>query len=741
MAPLVRKSGCFGCLFSGSVGCLAFITGSVAAALIFAPNILGGSAARLIEKALGRKWDGRLEITSMDLAWTRPQTLSGVRLFDPSGDEVLRGSLSLPGFLKWERSEGLFRASVDLAELNVHRDLEGVSGLARAVGRGDLPWPQAPLDWELAEFRAQDGLRQDRPYELNWNLELGQWRDDRRPDFLLRLYGVSGKVTHSAAGETVLTATGQVSLSGVEGEFDVLWERAPDGQLGGHVIGEDLPIGVFEELLHGLVDLPLWCGESVDLSLLLGDRALLAAEQQPAPGEGVALLVELNSEQAQGRLLGRWSEGQVLAGAGGLATFEAQLPAELCRQFGARALPRNLALEPNGQPTWLWSAREFAWPLWNADAGARSSYTVQGKVLGGLTLTDGAGQDLAQLADGGFELTKSSSTPAQLFTSVSLRPTAADAGQPGARVEYGLRSDTEGAWPWAGEEVSYALDGFGLRGATLDKVLGLDGLLAELFGEQLEVQLSGKLRSAQTTPHTLSLASRGGLSIDGLEFQDGRLRFARGETRKLELPLGPQLARVLLQPALPLLVTLEPISKVLRLEATDLELAWREGRAYMTAGELVFDPGEVNALLHPGLAGLFEAQPQPGPSALILLPVRVRAEGGLLRYSELTLPLAGEECDLVGTYDRDTGHLDLATEATLLVAAHKLALPEGVRSVLADSAYVMEMSIGGTLGEPTLSFTAEVVGEFMIGGLQQLLRGTPIALLNGALQSLIEKDD
>lgn len=720
---------------------MAFIVGSVTAALLFAPNILGGSAARLIEKALGRKWDGHLEITSMELAWTQPQTLGGVRLFDPDGEEVLRGSLTLPGFLNWERNEGRFTADFDLAEVNVHRDLDGVSGLARAVGRGEVPWPLAPLGWEVAEFRGQDGLEQNRPYELNWNLALGQWSDDRRPDFLLGVHGVQGKVVHSAAGETVLTAAGQVSLDGLEGDFDVLWQRAPDGRVSGHLTGKEVPSDVLEELLSGLVDLPVWCGESVDLSLLLGERILLAAEQEVAPGEGVALLVELNSEHAQGRLLGRWSKGQVLAGKAGLATFEAQLPGELCSRFGAQALPGYLALEPGEPLRWRWSAREFSWPLWDADPGAQSNYTVEGQVLGELTLADGAGQGLARLADGRFELTKSGSTLAELSTSVILRSTAADASQPGARVEYGLRSDLEGAWPWAGEQVSYALDGFGLRGETLDEVLGLKGLLAEVFGEELEAHLSGKLRGGDSEPHSLSLANGDGLLIDGLEFQDGRLRFAKGETREVELPLGPQLGRVFLQPALPLLVTLEPISKILRLEATDLELAWRDGRAYMTAGELVFDPGEVDALLHPGLAGLFEAQPRPGPAALILLPVRVRAEGSLLRYSELTLPLAGEECDLVGTYDRDTGLLSFSTEATLLVAAHKLSLPEGARSVLGGSGYMMEMAIGGTLGEPTLNFSAEVVGELVNGGMQQLLRGTPISLFNGAVQSLIEKDD
>jgi hypothetical protein len=740
VAPLVRKSGCFGCLFSGSVGCFAFITGSLAAALLFAPNILGGSAARFIENALGRKWDGRLEIANVDLSWTGTQSVRGLQLFDPEGEEVMRGLVTLPGVLKWDSSEGQFLTSIDLEELNVHRDLDGVSGLARAVGRGQVPWPQAPLDWSVANFRGRDGLAQRRSYELAWHLALGQWRDDRRPDFLMRVHGARGKLVHTALGGTVLTATGQVSLGGLEGEFNVLCQRAADGAWTGHVQAEGLPSQVLEELAEGLADLPVWCGESVDLSVFLGEQALRGADQEPVLGEGTPVLVQLNSEHAQGRVLGLWSEGQLLAGDGGMATFEARLPGELCSQFGSRALPAALALDPGEELNWRWVARDYALPLWGAGATTPASYTVEGQVLGELTLADANGEPLARLAQGSFKLLKSSTSRPELHTSAILRPIQHTPEQPGARVEYKLRAESEVDWPWAGSEVSYAADGYGLTGSTLDAVLGLDGLLDELLGEGVEGHAAGDLRSSTSRPHRVSLGNTEGVLLEGLEFQDGRLHYARGETRQLELPLGPNLARVLVQPAVPLLATLEPISGRLRLEATDLELAWVDGGAYLVAGELVLDPGEVNVRLHPGLAGLFEAEPEPGPMPLVLLPVRVSAEGSLLRYSELTLPLAGEECDLVGTFDRDTGRLAFMTEASLLVAAHKLALPMGARSVLTDSAYILEMTISGTLGEPSLNFSAEVVGQFMNGGIQQLLRGTPISLLNGAVQSLIEND-
>ena len=720
---------------------MAFVVGSLAAALLFAPNILGGSAARLAEQALDRKWDGRVEIGSMDLAWTQPQTFRGLKLFDPAGEEVLRGNLTLPGFLKWDSSEGIFHASFDVLELNVRRDMEGVSGLARAVGRGQVPWPQAPLDWSLAEFRAGDGLAQGRPYELAWNLGLGQWRDERRPGYLLRVHGVRGHISHGAHGKTVLTASGEVSLGGLEGHFDVLWERAQDGELSGHLIAEGLPSGVLAELAQGLAELPMWCGMSVDLKLLLGKRALEEAQQEPVAGAGLALLVELENEHTQGRLLGRWVDGTLRSGEGGLATFEAQLSGEVCKQLGARGLPEFLVLEPGEGLTWRWSARDFAWPLGGGALAAPAVYTLEGQVLGELALANASGQVLARLADGRFELTKAEQSPGLLKTSMILREASQDSERPGARVEYSLRAESGGGWPWAGPDVSYSLDSYGMSGATLDTVLGLDGLLLEILGEDVEGHASGSLRALRPKPHRFSLAGADGLLLEGLEFEGGRLRFAQGESRRLELPLGPRLAEVLLQPALPMLATIEPLANVLRVEATDLELAWADGRAYLTAGELVLDPGEVKVRLHPGLAGLFEAEPDPVAVPIVLLPVRLRVEGSLLRYVELTLPLAGEECDLLGTFDRSNQRLAFTTEASLSVAAHKLALPEAARSVLAGSAYIMEMTIGGTLSEPSLNFSAEVVGEFMNGGLQQLLSGTPISLLKSAVQSLVESDD
>jgi hypothetical protein len=131
-----ESRSCFGCLFTGGLGCLGFGFGAVLGAIILAPALLSGLGTRMAEgfanAALSSS--GSFDFEEIGLSWTRPQDVSQIRILDAEGNEVLVGEGTMPSLLtmlgfgdeEWRYEFRVTSGSIDF-------DLEGVSNLTKAL--------------------------------------------------------------------------------------------------------------------------------------------------------------------------------------------------------------------------------------------------------------------------------------------------------------------------------------------------------------------------------------------------------------------------------------------------------------------------------------------------------------------------------------------------------------------------------------------------------------------------------
>lgn len=730
--PAAARRGCFGCLFSGGAGCLAFALGSVLAALLFAPSLLGGAAARFLEGALGQDLFGRLELERVNLAWNEYQEIEGLRLYDNAGVQVMAGRVILPGILHWDADDAPLPVRMELSDLLVHRDTTGTSGLALALGTENGAWPGEELDLEFGEFRSERKLDQEFPYDLEIDIDQIRFLDDRRPDFLLRLHSVRARLLRRRGGRVEVRVTGLANLDGVEGPFEVEWEREP-GELGlGRILANRIPSGALAELDEGLCHLPLLCGARLELQAELGldpsgGQRLSGSVQGDGGGavfdlawDGDSLgldgggRLELNSSQA-----GNWIERAGLASAG-------------IRSVGPDS-------------SWSAKATELDWSVgWLTDADDDPARTMdfEGSLGEPLLFGDSdltAGSDSAAPGE-------PPSSAGLTWSEVQLR---LDQDTGGRRVftaegrcgEGELRLRIEGpagdCLSLCGDRDSYELSGSGLSGVELDGWLGAGGLIDELSTGPMTIVLSGPAGDLQSGTHVLHL-SGGILKLPPLGIREGVVSMTTPDEQWAVLPMGPQVCSGILQPALPLLHRVEPVGPLLQVRAKELKFRVDGGRLRYRSGELELAPGELKVALHPGFAALFEAEPSPDPEPMALLPIRLRIEGDTLRYLDLDLPLAEEDCDLSGgMVQLDSARLDFDIRATLQVAAHQLQLPESARVLIAESDYIVEMQIVGPLTGPDLKFSAGALAEFMNGGVRSVLKDMPLPMLQSGMERLL----
>ena len=707
------------------------------AALIFAPSLLGGSAARLLAQALGEDLDGRIELDSVDLAWDRSQVLRGLRLYDPDGVEILAGSVSVPGLLHWDHPVGPLSIGLEISEIELRRDVDGVTGLARALGSGGVPWPAASLTGDFGGLSLEEGLEQDRPYILDWNVDRMRITDDRRPDFVLRAEGLEGSVRYSARGAIEIRAAGAVRLDDVEGRFRLHWTQSPDGVRQGHFEATDIPSRAARELSAGLLDLPMWCGERLSCTL-----------DQSGADDDDADRVQLDVQGQAGKLTyeGILKAGRLELGPEGSLKLESRLSQACVDTMGQGWL----ALRPLGAVTWSAEATEFSWPSpWGDDQGGAPSYRWQGQVHGELGL-QGADDRLAvRLSDANFALERTPSETLAFHATGGLREgTASDPALEasdalGAQFSLDLEGASGPALPIGRAGDHYVFKGEGLPAAIVDALVDGNGLLTEALGGNVDLGLSGPAFEARDSVHMLELDSPNLVLID-TPVQDGIVSLNTQPERPIQVPLSLRICEAILGPALPILQAIEPVGDSLRIMADDLQLELDQGVLRYHSGELHLDPDEFVARLHPGLGGLFGPEEDQAVRSMRLLPVRIRFDGDILHYLDLDLTLAGEDCDLSGgSFDRARMEVNFPLNATLRVAAHKLQLPSDARAVLEDSDYTVDMQIVGPLGKPDLRFSAEVIADLMNGGVRQLLNDAPLGLdlLENWLGNLLRAGD
>lgn len=131
------RRGCFGTIVSGGCGCFAFLFGAGAAIALFAPQLLSGWGARVLENVIESRIDGRARVDGLYLSWRSKQNAKQVDIFAPGNDDkpVLTGSIDFPSILSILGSdEGQRSYEIRVERFEAQLDAEGSSDLARVLG-------------------------------------------------------------------------------------------------------------------------------------------------------------------------------------------------------------------------------------------------------------------------------------------------------------------------------------------------------------------------------------------------------------------------------------------------------------------------------------------------------------------------------------------------------------------------------------------------------------------------------
>lgn len=209
-APRPAGRGCLGCFASGGLGCTAFLGGAILAVLLFAPQLLGGWAARLVAAVLDEHVDGRVTVGGAELSWSEDLRLREVALADETGRVVARGTLRVPplsALLEAPTTE-LLRFRARLQELQVGIDAEGRVDLARVL-RWDSGRPERERADPVAAVwkRAREVASGEHPPFL---FEL----DARQVDVVDARPGPGGARRGSLALRDVMAEVGRSTRSG-----------------------------------------------------------------------------------------------------------------------------------------------------------------------------------------------------------------------------------------------------------------------------------------------------------------------------------------------------------------------------------------------------------------------------------------------------------------------------------------------------------------------------------------------
>ncbi len=314
-APQQKKKerrGPLGCLFTGTLGCGAFLGGAVLAAGFGAPELLAEPLRKWVESTASTDFDGSVRIERLDLALNSAQRVEGVHLFDPEGNELLVASIEGPSFLEWAGLKpDKHRYAIDLARSRIEIDESGVSNVARALGRGGEPltWRRTVgrSDSRSVELQFDDGELDLAPW-ADWSLELRsdnlQWIDRREPRLDLDLRRLVVLVDNDA--RSGMSANFDFELDGAGRRGRLEGGLAIEGSLFGvwrsmdlTIEGEGIPTALFDRLaqLDGRALGRL--GPLLDVSASVGGD----------PTQGAQLVVDLDDGAQPVRIEGTLQRG------------------------------------------------------------------------------------------------------------------------------------------------------------------------------------------------------------------------------------------------------------------------------------------------------------------------------------------------------------------------------------------------------------------------------------------------
>lgn len=720
------RRGCFGCVFTGSLGCGAFLLGSGLAAALFAPRLLGGFAARVVERMVSGEINGQLRIESIELAWTERQRINGIMLLDPAGREVLVMSARIPPVLDLLDDE-IFNRRIDLkvARADIVFDENGVSNLLQALGtRG------APANLDLARLRMGDPVEiQQRYGQVDLQVEHANFTDARRPgwseeanDCTLGLKREEGRVVGELSVASFGTAASRLKASWSTN--NVLLE--PWRAFEVHLTAESVPL----ELLDALAD------ADVGLADYLGPYAEVGLDASGNLEEAASSSVSVHSDLADLALRATLEE-QVLE----LALEDADTGLNRLSQADAVAAVISSRLLPAGHrvlanradagweidtlrlrmPVGEWPRKE----LDTAGAAEGMSGVLRIKTSEGVHWeAEGMGEllrvtevDLAVEAPveqplairlmAVPELAEEGGAPGKLSAQVALEARLADLlGEPGGALTI--------------VPCSTSIDARALPSRALDPFVGEAGLVGDALGPTVAVQLSmdatddGCALDCELRSADRSLAWQGVLEKNVFRSSDG----SRIEG---QIDLSRAFHERFLAHIVPWLDELEkdPTSGPVRFSLADFELPLSWDVVDME-GVLWIDLGTVECSYRGGLGELLGSEPGAEPYRGPLGPWTMQIKRGYVHYNTFSVATPRRLTVLGGRLDLEDGGIELNASLPVSAVSHR----EGVdpSRLGADPNALLPVRLSGAWQDPSVKVAIELKTLFdeVRGGLQDV---------------------
>lgn len=208
-----KRKSCAGCLFTGTLGCAAFLFGALFSVMLFAPSFLGDPVAYYLEDWLNSRIAGRVHITELELAWDGRQKASDVILHDVDGTEIAWMTISFPSILSLtdisETRTNEVRVSIEITKADLIVDVDGVTNLERALTNVDGALVSGTVHVEADGAELDPG-----PLVIDVNCETATWSHAARPQ--LTLSDIEFAYEREGSG---LTIDGSMAVTGGSLEF------------------------------------------------------------------------------------------------------------------------------------------------------------------------------------------------------------------------------------------------------------------------------------------------------------------------------------------------------------------------------------------------------------------------------------------------------------------------------------------------------------------------------------------
>ncbi|MCA8981120.1 MAG: hypothetical protein KDC14_13915, partial [Planctomycetes bacterium] len=400
----------------------------------------------------------------------------------------------------------------------------------------------------------------------------------------------------------------------------------------------DLPA----ELLRSFVE------QDDQLAGFLADPVQLFLQAQPAADESVRVDVELESGSNHLRSTAVLSE-EVVELAPGTTQLTLALATERLVALAGESWPEGYVLDSeSGRVRVQAVVREARWPL----EGGLGTATLEAR-LGPVSFTDEAlraANESIALSSLQLSLHLDGAAPVELDADVALDR---DAGSATLK----LRSAETLAELDAGAEPTWfaTLSGSGLRTELVDVLAAQDGLLLDVFGPTLQLDVDVRDWKAGAARLDARLDSRNAQLAWSGHLQDGVLQ-SSGEAESLEAQVGltPLFQERIVGNLLPMLVGMQSVEggSPALLRVTDFRMPLSGADRSALAGlqaDVHLELGLVRAAVLPGLAEMLSSQVhQLRPTQLPTLTLRVR--DGVVQSDSIPIEIEKTPVVFAGTY-------------------------------------------------------------------------------------------